>query len=256
MKKVKFITMAIFALFLFVNFSSCSSDDENSENGVVKPSTNRKIKSIKSTYPLYDGSVYYDVLNPTWDGNTMTSFISGNGEEPIERDRMTIEYGDDNEALIFDGGDPDRIILDENGYAKTAFFGSYRYYIFYNSNGQMRQWYNDNDEYCVLTYDNNGDIIQQETSDNMYNGYKYFYTNDKVKTPIENKGGIMLLDSWGIMWDWEYYYWFGIYGKSTKHLPVQVGDSTFDWTLDEQGYPIKCIEKNNFQEIIYDFEWE
>lgn len=51
----------------------------------------------------------------------MTSFIRGNGEEPIERDRMTIEYGDDNEALIFDGGDPDRIILDENGYAKTAF---------------------------------------------------------------------------------------------------------------------------------------
>lgn len=120
-EKVKFITMAIFALFLCVNFSSCSSDDENSENGVVKPSTNRKIKSIKCTYPLYGGSVYYYVLNPTWDGNTMTSFISGNGEEPIERDRMTIEYEDGNEALIFDGGDPDRIILDENGYAKTAF---------------------------------------------------------------------------------------------------------------------------------------
>lgn len=120
----------------------------------------------------------------------------------------------------------------------------------------MTHWYGDNNEFCALTYDSNGDIIKQESSYDYSNGYKYTYTNDQVKTPIENKGGIMLLSDWGIMWDYEYYYWFGIYGKSTKHLPVQVGPNTYDWTLDEQGYPIKCIEKRSDQVIIYEFEWE
>ena len=82
-------------------------------------------------------------------------------------------------------------------------------------------------------------------------------TNNKVNAPIENKGGIMLLSEWGIMWDYEYYYWFGIYGKSTKHLPVKVGNNTFDWTLDKQGYPTKCVfHRADGMQAIYTFEWE
>lgn len=125
MKRFRIITMGILAMLLCMSFSSCSSDDEKSENGVAQPSMNRKIKYIKETFPLYGGSVYYDIFNPTWDGNTLISFIDGDGEEPGERDRMTIEYEDNNEALIFNGGSPSRFVLDENGHAKSTSFGYY-----------------------------------------------------------------------------------------------------------------------------------
>lgn len=68
----------------------------------------------------------------------------------------------------------------------------------------------------------------------------------------------MLMSEWGIMEDWEYFYWFGIYGKSTKHLPVKVGDNTFDWTLDSQGYPISCkvYDAEYDESFTYHFGWE
>ena len=72
-----------------------------------------------------------------------------------------------------------------------------------------------------------------------------------------------------IIEDLEYFCWFGIFGKASKHLPVEVilereygSDSpqsptriiyAYEWVLDEQGYPVKCIKNGD---VIYEYEWE
>lgn len=130
----------------------------------------------------------------------------------------------------------------------------------YNENGQMTHWecqdpdYPNYNECCNIFYDGNGDITRIYPS---YGDNKTFvYVNDSVTSPIENKGGIMLLSDWNIMGDWEYYYWFGIYGKATKHLPVKVGDDTYNWTLDKKGYPTSCKVETDEYVWTYCFEWE
>lgn len=258
MKVFKSISAIFFAIMLCTNFMSCNKNDENAddtESGIAIPGVNRKLKTIKTTYN--NGNVYFDFSNPIWYKGKLQSFIYGEYPDN-EKDRMSIEYLSDNEASIYrlGNGEPEIIKLNNAGFATKAF----GYYIRYNQNGQITSLENaEYNDYCALTYDSNGDIIKHEASYSDDDDFVkiYYYTNNKVNAPIENKGGIMLLSEWGIMWDYEYYYWFGIYGKSTKHLPVKVGNNTFDWTLDKQGYPTKCVfHRADGMQAIYTFEWE
>lgn len=242
------------AMLACVNLTSCSDDDDddNKKPGIVEPGNGRKLKAL---YSEYDGSGdrWYEFGNAKWDGNTLVSFCDGDNQ-PEESNRMTITYLDGNKASIINGSDDDEptiITLNQQGYATYAF----NYKFTYNENGQMKSWASSEyDEYCNIYYTKDGDINTIESSDGTSS---FEYTNATVTTPIDNKGGIMLLSDWNIMWDYEYYYWFGIYGKSTKHLPVKVGDVTFNWTLDSKGYPTKCeVKDNSYSDYTLYFEWE
>lgn len=240
MYKFKYLGAALLTMLTCVNLTSCSDDnDDNKTPGIVKPGETRKLKTIYYKNGNSDEQ-RYQFNNPVWNGNRLISFCDSNDEE----DRMFLSELETS------------ITLNGNGYAIDASFG---YTFTYNKSGQMTSWKGDpnwGNEYCNIYYTEDGDINRVQGS---YSGSKSFeYTNATVTTPIDNKGGIMLMSEWGIMWDFEYYYWFGIYGKATRHLPVRAGQATYDWTLDNQGYPTTCVVKglDYTGERTYHFEWE
>lgn len=250
MKKFRFLGICLLAMTACVNFSSCSDDDDDRKGSTPSINQGRRLKAIYTdgNYP------YYYFANAQWDGNKIISFMDGE-DLSDESNRMSITYSGESAYI-----NEYTIKLNDKGFATQANFGGDEHQYSYNENGQMIRWelkdpdYPNYSECCNIFYDGNGDITR------IYNTYDenktFVYVNDTVTSPIENKGGIMLLSDWGIMLDWEYYYWFGIYGKATKHLPVKVGDNTYNWTLDKKGYPTSCKVKRDYHEWTYCFEWE
>lgn len=250
MKKFRFLGICLLAMTACVNFSSCSDDDDDRQGSTPSINQGRRLKAIYTdgNYP------YYYFANAQWDGNKIISFMDGE-DLSDESNRMSITYSGESAYI-----NEYTIKLNDKGFATQANFGGDEHQYSYNENGQMIRWelkdpdYPNYSECCNIFYDGNGDITR------IYNTYDenktFVYVNDTVTSPIENKGGIMLLSDWGIMLDWEYYYWFGIYGKATKHLPVKVGDDTYNWTLDKKGYPTSCKVKRDYHEWTYCFEWE
>lgn len=250
MKKFRFLGICLLAMTACVNFSSCSDDDDDRQGSTPSINQGRRLKAIYTdgNYP------YYYFANAQWDGNKIISFMDGE-DLSDESNRMSITYSGESAYI-----NRYTIELNDKGFATKAYFGGYEYLYSYNENGQMTHWecqdpdYPNYNECCNIFYDGNGDITRIYPS---YGDNKTFvYVNDSVTSPIENKGGIMLLSDWNIMGDWEYYYWFGIYGKATKHLPVKVGDNTYNWTLDKKGYPTSCKVETDEYVWTYCFEWE
>lgn len=250
MKKFRFLGICLLAMTACVNFSSCSDDDDDRQGSTPSINQGRRLKAI-----YRDGSYpYYYFANAQWDGNKIISFMDGE-DLSDESNRISITYSGESAYI-----NEYTIKLNDKGFATQANFGGDEHQYSYNENGQMIRWelkdpdYPNYSECCNIFYDGNGDITR------IYNTYDenktFVYVNDTVTSPIENKGGIMLLSDWGIMLDWEYYYWFGIYGNATKHLPVKVGDNTYNWTLDNKGYPTSCKVERDYHEWTYCFEWE
>lgn len=243
------------------NFTSCSNDDDNGDStlGIVNPGGSRKLKAIYSGNKNTPNDYRYcEFVDPKWDGNTLRSFCYGNYRE---ENKLSITYLADNKAEMEDTyGDIEYITLNNDRCATDAF--SYRFK--YNENGQMTRWevdYND-DTYCDIYYTKDGDISSFVLRGSWFYGESITsleYTNTTVTTPIENKGGIMFFSEWGGLEDYlSRYYWFGLYGKATRHLPVKAGEASYEWTLDGQGYPTKCVAKEYEGDSprIYYFEWE
>ncbi len=243
--------MLCLAMLALVNFTACSDDEEESGSSGGTINGDRNLKTVYADYG--GGDKWYDFSGAVWDGGKVTSFCQGETANDVEN-RMSITYSS-NKAYISDGGDNHKITLNGNGYAEEADFYGETYSYTYNADGQMTSWRGD-EGFCTISYNSDGDILS--VNSDYYDGVLFDYTNADVTKPIDNKGGVMLMSEWGIMEDWEYFYWFGIYGKSTKHLPVKVGDNTFDWTLDSQGYPISCkvYDAEYDESFTYHFEWE
>ncbi len=262
MNKLKYLSAAFIMMLACMNFTSCSDDDEEPNSGNSVFGNGKKLSAWYYNYN-YNGreEYYYSFANPVWNGNMLTSFKCDYNEDLGVWDEYNITYLSDNEAQIADidsyyGLSTFNIYLNEQGYAESMDLGGgYSIYDFtYNSDGQMTAWSWGN-WYCNIYYSEEGDITQLVSNNGVYS---FSYTNSTVTTPIENKGNIMLLSDWKVMDDYEYFYWFGIYGKAIKHLPVKVGDVTFDWTLDSEGYPVECErgEGTYTESRIYYFEWE
>ena len=103
----------------------------------------------------------------------------------------------------------------------------------------------------TLTY-KNGDATESSTVSQKEgketNRYQIFYTSSKVTSPIANKGCIMFFDKGlGIeLDDLEYAYYAGMLGKATKHLTTYNLDKdndkiSFDWVINESGFPTKVV---------------
>lgn len=260
MEKLRTILYAVMALVLSVGFVSCSDDDEPADGA---SNVGRKLISIYE--PKYGE---YEYLDPVWENGKLVSYIDGIDEA----DRMSIVYLDNNKASVKGSADgkPWIITLDANGHMTEGL----NMEITYNSDGQMVGYTSD---YCTMQMDySGGDAIKYEKNyTNYYNVWtgsqsvQFVYTNSEISTPIENKGGILMITDLNIIEDLEYFCWFGIFGKASKHLPVEViwesdpGSNPYsspkrevyeyEWVLDEQGYPVKCIKNGD---VIYEYEWE
>ena len=116
-------------------------------------------------------------------------------------------------------------------------------------------------EITTITY-TDGNITKTSTisedEPDVNSEYNIYYTSDAIKTPLENKGCLMLFDAtFGIdMDEMDFAYYAGLLGKATKNLPIRyTSQSTisgiasedtrdFSWSVNSNGYPTKLSMKS------------
>jgi len=128
----------------------------------------------------------------------------------------------------------------------------------YNSDGQLIKAVESKDGVktsSTIAY-NDGDAVEtvtmSEKDGKETDHYRIYYTSKKVTSPIENRGCIMSFDvALGLDLDHLHgAYYAGMLGKATKHLPIYNMDkdndkTTFDWILNNNGFPTKIVVKND-----------
>ncbi len=144
----------------------------------------------------------------------------------------------------------------------SAYNGSYKHVYSYDDNGYIKEynskfvvdeknssyysysytWQEGNIVSCVVTDggNHNGAAMELGASD-----YVYEYTNETVSTPIVNKSDLVFF--FDNVMDFSF-----AYGKKCKNLPVAVNNQKIEWTLDEEGYPVKVVANN----AVATFTWK
>lgn len=212
----------------------------------------------KVTYFTYnDASQLTQVTTKSPYYTSSATFTYESGVYKGESYDVKVEISDPGENIVC------YITIGENGFAQKSReietsvgeAADYETYTFeYNNDGHLIKIvefgtiYN---EVTNLIYDN-GDILmalKEEGRDK--DTYTVEYTSASVTRPIENVGKLMNFDIFGFdNFESTYFYYAGLIGKSTAHLPISVleaedGDIesyTYDWTLNSDGYPIQFKE--------------
>lgn len=272
-KHFKFLSLAFIASLTAVSFASCSDDDDEPSNGggeqpgVVAP---KPSEVFTAGIPSQVGD-----LKITTNEKGQVTKIENDGEV------VTFTYGTISRAETYDmtmrivdtenSGDPaddltfymrlnkDGFVtyaleVDGDGNEDTWEFG-------YNADKQLNYMKRSegNNEVTNITYVN-GDITKVDMkSDPDEYGYideghwTISYTSENVKSPVANKGGIMLFDlTFGIdMDEFDVAYFAGLLGKSTKNLPVVRNEEDFEsenyaWTLNAAGLPTKMVATTEY----------
>lgn len=138
----------------------------------------------------------------------------------------------------------------------------------YNSDGQLIKAVESKDGVktsSTIAY-NDGDAVEtvtmSEKDGKETDHYRIYYTSKKVTSPIENRGCIMSFDvALGLDLDHlQIAYYAGMLGKATKHLPIYNMDkdndkTTFDWILNDNGFPTKIVVKDDGGREESNFVW-
>ena len=138
----------------------------------------------------------------------------------------------------------------------------------YNSDGQLIKAVQSKDGVktsSTIAY-NDGDAVEtvtmSEKDGKETDHYRIYYTSKKVTSPIENRGCIMSFDvALGLDLDHLHgAYYAGMLGKATKHLPIYNMDkdndkTTFDWILNDNGFPTKIVVKDDEGREESNFVW-
>ena len=138
----------------------------------------------------------------------------------------------------------------------------------YNSDGQLIKAVASKDGVktsSTIAY-NDGDAVEtvtmSEKDGKETDHYRIYYTSKKVTSPIENRGCIMSFDvALGLDLDHLHgAYYAGMLGKATKHLPIYNMDkdndkTTFDWILNDNGFPTKIVVKDDEGREESNFVW-
>jgi putative lipoprotein len=138
----------------------------------------------------------------------------------------------------------------------------------YNSDGQLIKAVESKDGVktsSTIAY-NDGDAVEtvtmSEKDGKETDHYRIYYTSKKVTSPIENRGCIMSFDvALGLDLDHlQIAYFAGMLGKATKHLPIYNMDkdndkTTFDWILNDNGFPTKIVVKDDEGREESNFVW-
>lgn len=223
--------------------SSCSKDDDGEDNNSGNGSSVQKrlVKEIRhSKYGYGDKTTVFEYDN------------SGRCIAEIENGEKTLYTYYDNKIISDDG----YLIftINANGLWESSEHGHGKHTFTYDNQGHLIS------EYSELEYEEgenttykweNGNVTQEIGSTTTLT---YKYTNDVYTSPIENKAGFFLSEIDPITSRYQ--------GILCKNLPVTLirEDSgysemnrtySFVWTLDEDGYPIKCTSDR----YDHDYEW-
>lgn len=252
--KRNFALNAALAVVAMMTVSSCDNDSKEDAGG-PGALMGRKLLSITET-SFYGSESTTEFI---WDNGNITAFKETEGEDGREHGYAVSYNGRQADIKSIVGETVAVANLDGNGcVASWKLLGDYdpeRSYYRYDNQLRLVSYDDGVDSKGKIVYTGNGDIASATINEETVT---FSYTNEDVRTPIENKGAIMLMSEWQIMWDWEYFYWFGVYGKAAAHLPVRVGTKHFEWTIDEDGFPTRCVITGEYEDERSEirFEWE
>lgn len=110
----------------------------------------------------------------------------------------------------------------------------------------------------------NGNLVKSSTcqfeNPNVEASYTVKYTDDLHPTAISNKAKLNLFDLFGFI-----NYEFSIVGNPSKDLPISMSygpytevEEIFEWTIDDDGYPVKMVSHHvdEDSERFFEFYWE
>ena len=260
--------MAIFAVIMSVNFTSCSDDDDNNSSGNIDPQRvfvngiPRQVSDMKITR---DASGLVSKIE-TDDDVAVFYYPAATTRAALTNQHVRMEVTNDKneETFIFD------MEIGENGFVKHCDEITNTWDFTYTVEGYLISMKrSEGNETTTITY-KNGDIIQTSTvsadeKSSTSSVYNIDYTSELVETPIDNKGCIMLYDTTlGIdMDEMNFAFYAGLLGKATKHLPVRFtydsdyeyqDTSSFTWTLNADGFPVLLSIQSKYNGEIY-FIW-
>jgi predicted secreted protein len=255
MLKTKYLLLCASLLFTSTVFTACDDDDDSSSSSE---------KLLKSTTEI--GSHYFNngVLDTTKMDTIVYNFnykegklieINSNG---VNGKQTIITYKGD--SVIVKSTYTDDIIEEKSKIGNSGYIewseskdsyngGELRIdttLCSYNNGYLVKRIEKSNTDPCtaIYTYEN-GNLITEnyKWSDTDYDNYSYYYTDNNTKNPIPNKSSFVDADEpnpTGSM-----------YGKHSTNLPVKQvekdsdGERTtyYTWTLDADGYPVKCEQK-------------
>jgi uncharacterized lipoprotein YehR (DUF1307 family) len=272
MRTLRLIGMAVIAVIMSAGFAACSDDDDNNNNnnnssinpqnvfthGMPKQVSDMKItqneQGLVTKIKTDDATVTFEYPNTLTKAETTGQYVT-----------MTIKKdtgGEQEETFIFD------MEIGSDGFVKhcseTEEDGDIESWDFrYTKEGNLNYMKRSEggNEITTITY-TDGNITKTSTisedEPDVNSEYNIYYTSDAIKTPLENKGCLMLFDAtFGIdMDEMDFAYYAGLLGKATKNLPIRyTSQSTisgiasedtrdFSWSVNSNGYPTKLSMKS------------
>ena len=272
MKKLSnFVWLLAIALGAAIALTACSKNSDGPDGGEDKGKVevNPTKVFVNGMPKIVDGSVFtrdfkgrlssiYNREENVLIAFAYTSSILGTKDVPNVV--MTVTDGDERTVYnLFLNKDGFVKYCDEIDYEKKGNTPKTTTWNFeYNSDGQLIKAVQSKDGVktsSTIAY-NDGDAVEtvtmSEKDGKETDHYRIYYTSKKVTLPIENRGCIMSFDvALGLDLDHLHgAYYAGMLGKATKHLPIYNMDkdndkTTFDWILNNNGFPTKIVVKND-----------
>lgn len=282
MKKLSnFVWLLAIALGAAIALTACSKNSDGPDGGEDKGKVevNPTKVFVNGMPKIVDGSVftrdYKGRLSSIYnkEENVLIAFAYTSsilGTKDVPNVVMTVTDGDErtvyNLFLNKDGFVKycDEIDYEEKGNTPKTTTWNFEY----NSDGQLIKAVESKDGVktsSTIAY-NDGDAVEtvtmSEKDGKETDHYRIYYTSKKVTLPIENRGCIMSFDvALGLDLDHLHgAYYAGMLGKATKHLPIYNMDknndkTTFDWILNDNGFPTKIVVKDDEGREESNFVW-
>ena len=272
MKKLSnFVWLLAIALGAAIAITACSKNSDGPDGGEDKGKVevNPTKVFVNGMPKIVDGSVF------TWDFKGRLSSIYNKEENVLiafaytssilgtkDVPNVVMTVTDADERTVYN------LFLNKDGFVKYCDEIDYEekgnnpkpttWNFDYNSDGQLIKAVQSKDGVktsSTIAY-NDGDAVEtvtmSEKDGKETDHYRIYYTSKKVTLPIENRGCIMSFDvALGLDLDHLHgAYYAGMLGKATKHLPIYNMDkdndkTTFDWILNNNGFPTKIVVKND-----------
>ena len=282
MKKLSnFVWLLAIALGAAIALTACSKNSDGPDGGEDKGKVevNPTKVFVNGMPKIVDGSVFtrdfkgrlssiYNREENVLIAFAYTSSILGTKDVPNVV--MTVTDGDERTVYnLFLNKDGFVKYCDEIDYEKKGNTPKTTTWNFeYNSDGQLIKAVESKDGVktsSTIAY-NDGDAVEtvtmSEKDGKKTDHYRIYYTSKKVTSPIENRGCIMSFDvALGLDLDHLHgAYYAGMLGKATKHLPIYNMDkdndkTTFDWILNDNGFPTKIVVKDDEGREESNFVW-
>ena len=281
MKKLSnFVWLLAIALGAAIALTACSKNSDGPDGGEDKGKVevNPTKVFVNGMPKIVDGSVFtrdfkgrlssiYNREENVLIAFAYTSSILGTKDVPNVV--MTVTDADERTVYnLFLNKDGFVKYCDEIDYEKGNTPKTTTWNFEYNSDGQLIKAVQSKDGVktsSTIAY-NDGDAVEtvtmSEKDGKETDHYRIYYTSKKVTSPIENRGCIMSFDvALGLDLDHlQIAYFAGMLGKATKHLPIYNMDknndkTTFDWILNDNGFPTKIVVKDDEGREESNFVW-